>query len=195
MHIKHENIVNLIDYYPNATYYKKNGHVYKVIAIIMEVLPNGELFEYLSHYGKFSESMARTLFLSILNTIEFCHGKGITHRDLKPENLIFDSEFNLKVADFGFATLISGTDSKGSLKTVLGTENYMAPEILLEQNYCGPAVDLFALGTILFIMVTGYPPFRAAHPSKDARYKLLCANEHGKFWEWHEKQYAEKYGK
>lgn len=63
-----------------------------------------------------------------MEALNYLHQKKISHRDLKPENLLFDSHFNIKVADFGFATF---TDkySDGMLKTTLGTEGYMAPEI------------------------------------------------------------------
>lgn len=60
------------------------------------------------------------------------HSQGLAHRDLKPENVLFDSEFNLRVADFGFAAPIEGRDGKGLLKSRLGTEGYMAPEIHLK---------------------------------------------------------------
>jgi serine/threonine protein kinase len=61
--------------------------------------------------------------------LEYLHSQGIAHRDMKPENVLFDSEFNLKLADFGFAAALAGKDGSGLLHTVLGTESYMAPEI------------------------------------------------------------------
>ena len=64
--------------------------------------------------------------------LSFCHEKGIAHRDLKPENLLLDSNYFLKIADFGLAGPVRGRDGKGYLTTKLGTKNYMAPEILLE---------------------------------------------------------------
>lgn len=71
----------------------------------------------------------------------------------------------LKIADFGFAAPIEGRDGKGKLKTKLGTANYMAPEIHLNQKYFGEKVDLFSSAVILFIMVTGHPPFMSAQGS------------------------------
>jgi len=126
--------------------------------------------------------------------LEYCHGQGITHRDLKPENLLFDADFNLKVADFGFATLLSGKDGSGQLHTILGTESYMAPEIHLRQPYSGPAVDLFASAIILFIMYSGTPPFAKADPRNDPHYKLLCTGKQEIFWKAHERNKPKENG-
>lgn len=73
------------------------------------------------------------------------------------------------------------------LSTYLGTESYMAPEILLRQTYSGPAVDLFAAGVILFIWIAGTPPFRKADPQNDPHYKCLCINKMNAFWSAHER--------
>jgi len=106
---------------------------------------------------------------------------------LKPENLLFDSDFNMKVADFGFATLLSGKDGSGQLHTVLGTESYMAPEIHARQPYSGIAVDLFASAIILFIFISGTPPFAKADPKNDPHYKLLSTGKADVFWKAHER--------
>jgi serine/threonine protein kinase len=68
----------------------------------------------------------------------------------------------LKVADFGFATFTQGKDGSGLLRTVLGTESYMAPEIHKRMPYTGENVDLFASGIVLFILYAGSPPFSKA---------------------------------
>jgi len=77
---------------------------------------------------------------------------------------MLDSNFNLKVADFGFSAALRGKDGSGLLKTYLGTQSYMAPEIHLGKSYSGASVDLFAAAIILFIMVTKRPPFYSANP-------------------------------
>ena len=82
------------------------------------------------------------------------HDNGYTHRDLKPENIMLDSDFNLKVADFGFACSTNGKKGTGFCTTQLGTASYMAPEIHLGKPYNGPSVDLFACAIILFVMIS-----------------------------------------
>jgi len=125
-----------------------------------------------------------------MDGLDYVHSKGVTHRDLKPENVLYDQFFNLKIADFGFAAPIEGRDGSGTLKTKLGTESYMAPEIHMKKPYNGASVDLFACGIILFIMTTQHPPFTRAEPS-DPFYRLLCANRDDLFWKAHSKNKPE----
>ena len=88
------------------------------------------------------------------------HGKGFAHRDLKLENILLDSNYNIKLIDFGFATqLVNPGNGSPNLTQTVGTVGYAAPEIHLMVPYKGREVDIFALGVILFIMATGHPPF------------------------------------
>jgi serine/threonine protein kinase len=102
---------------------------------------------------------------------------------MKPENILFDAEFNLKIADFGFSILIMGRDGSGLLHTRLGTESYMAPELHMRRPYTGESVDLFAAGIILFIMISQNPPFSRAEPT-DPYYRLLSSGD-SRFWTAH----------
>lgn len=182
--ITHPNIVNIINANENGIYVRKNGKgTYNCMYIVMELCPNGELFDILFKTGRLSEEVSRFYFKQIIQGLSACHNSGIAHRDMKPENLLFDSEFNLKIADFGFSTLLVGRDGTGLMHTRLGTESYMAPEFHMRVPYTGESVDLFAAGIILFIMYSQNPPFSKADPS-EAYYKALSSG-HENFWAMH----------
>ena len=188
--LSHLNIVNLIEYSKDGVVEKKSGAKEHVIYIVLELATGGELFDYVATTGRFSDLIARFYFQQLLDGLNYVHSKGISHRDLKPENVLFDSKFNLKIADFGFAAPVEGRDGSGYLRTKLGTESYMAPEIHMKKPYVGTSVDLFASAIILFIMVTQHPPFTRAEPS-DPFYRLLRANRADLFWKAHSKNKPE----
>ena len=87
------------------------------------------------------------------------HKKNIAHRDLKPENILLESKdknnFDVKIADFGFACLF---DPHDGLTTILGSPLYMAPEIIMGQNY-NEKVDIWAIGVITYMLLSGRNPF------------------------------------
>lgn len=182
--INHPNIVRLVHSNENGVYTKKQGRGnYNCMFMVMDLCPNGELFDVLFKTGAFSEPICRFYFKQIISGLEACHRVGIAHRDMKPENVLFDAEFNLKIADFGFSILLMGRDGSGILHTRLGTESYMAPELHTRRPYFGESVDLFATGIILFIMFSQNPPFSRAEPN-DPYYRLLCASD-PRFWAAH----------
>lgn len=129
---------------------------------MLELALGGELFDFIANSGPLEEDEARYYFKQFLSALDYCHSRQVSHRDIKPENLLIGNNFDIKIADFGFAGPIQGRDGKGLLFTKLGTINYMAPEILLESPYRGAQIDLFSAGMILFIMVAQHPPFACA---------------------------------
>lgn len=141
------------------------------------VCTGGELFDRIVEEGHFSEKKSAIVFKQILQAILYTHKNGICHRyfiwwltrDLKPENFLFESKKDtsmIKIIDFGLSTSYleqvqeeSGKNKKilTKLKTCAGTSLYMAPEVIKKQysNLC----DLWSAGVILYIMLSGYPPF------------------------------------
>lgn len=134
--LNHENIIKQIEF-GVGTYEKSSGKKTEVQFIVLELAIGGELFDFVAISGRFEEPLARYFFSQFMQGLSYCHEQGITHRDLKPENLLLDKNFTLKIADFGFAAPIEGRDGSGHLTTKLGTLNYMAPEIHLNQPYQG----------------------------------------------------------
>lgn len=128
-HLSHPNVVTLLDYSENSTAVREDRSKVSVIYLALEYIKNGEIFEYIAETGKFSEPTARYFFNQLLDALEYIHQSGWAHRDIKPENLLLDDEFNLKLADFGFATKEITSMSKK------GTFGYMAPEINTKMEY------------------------------------------------------------
>lgn len=115
--LKHPNLINLVDFMEKEEYFKTNGSSFHVMSVVLELATAGELFEYVANTGRFNEAVSRTYFHQMIDALEYLHSNNIAHRDMKPENLLFDADFNLKIADFGFSTFLNRP-----LGTVLGTE-------------------------------------------------------------------------
>ena len=183
--LNHPNIIKWHDYSVKQKYTSSSGKQSEVWFMALELAKGGELFDYIFQTGRFSEKIARFYFLQLLDSLEYIHSKGVSHWDIKLQNILLDEKYNLKLADFGFS---SKTATNSTFK---GSGEYMAPEIHLEQGYHGPAVDLFAAGVLLFIMVTENWPFIKA-TSSDDYYKAIIANRVDLFWKVHLKKLKSK---
>lgn len=142
---------------------------------------NGDLYDVLAKTGRFSEDLARHYIMQLLDGLDHIYNQGFVHRDLKLENLMIDSKFDLKIIDFDTVTGKYGKNFTGLLDTYCGTRNYMAPEMLKRKVYVGEKVDMFAVGVILFMMVTGCAPFQEAK-ANDGNYKHIHKKNFDKFW-------------
>jgi serine/threonine protein kinase len=173
----HPNISGLRDMYED------NSHYY----LVMDLISGGELFDHLSHDGAYSEADASRLIFEIASALAFLHGVGVVHNDLKPENIMLCSRNRrggtIKLIDFGCAAVREtptmgedmddyfdnnndDDDDEGTPTTLVltqplpenGTTGYWSPERFKGQTW-NPAVDIWAVGVILYIMLMGFHPF------------------------------------
>jgi len=146
--------------------------------IVMEFLPGGDLYSLLQHLGCLSEDSVKIYAYQIIKALECLHSSKIIHRDLKPDNILITSEGTLKLTDFGLSHLgildrqmTSSGESIVTSRSLVGTPNYTAPEIILNQNHTF-TVDYWSLGIIIYELIMGSPPFEA-ESEKDTQMKIL----------------------
>ncbi|KAI9216649.1 kinase-like domain-containing protein [Blastocladiella britannica] len=123
---------------------------------VMEYVRGGEIFFHIVKERKFAEERVRLYVAEILLALQYLHSKGIVYRDLKLENLLIDDAGHVKITDFGLCK--EGIGQGDTTSTFCGTPEYLAPEILEEENY-GKSVDWWALGIVTYEMLVGKPPF------------------------------------
>jgi len=138
------------------------------IYFVLELLLGGELFTHLRAKGQFDEPAAKFYGAQVLTAFAHIHSKKIAYRDLKPENLVLNKAGYIKIVDFGLAKVVDG-----KTWTLCGTPDYLAPEIILNEGH-DKAVDYWALGVLIFEMVSGMPPFYADDPM-EVYEKILSA--------------------
>ncbi|XP_062038697.1 serine/threonine-protein kinase Chk2 isoform X2 [Lepus europaeus] len=129
--------------------------------IVLELMEGGELFEKVVGNKRLKEATCKLYFYQMLLAVQYLHDNGIIHRDLKPENVLLSSQDEdclIKITDFGQSKILGETSL---MRTLCGTPTYLAPEVLLSIGTAGynRAVDCWSLGVILFICLSGYPPF------------------------------------
>eukprot|EP00118_Oscarella_pearsei_P010420 m.63917 g.63917 ORF g.63917 m.63917 type:complete len:481 (+) comp35206_c0_seq6:33-1475(+) len=127
--------------------------------IFLEYAEGGELFDRIEPDVGMSREKARRFFWQLVSGVEYLHLKGVTHRDLKPENILLDAEGNLKISDFGLATVFRYKGQERKLNKRCGTEPYVAPEVLSGAEYYAQPADIWSCGIILIAMLAGELPW------------------------------------
>ncbi|CAK0809912.1 unnamed protein product [Prorocentrum cordatum] len=132
------------------------------IRLVMELCEGGELYDRIESKGCYSELDAKACSSNLLKAVAYIHGKGIMHRDLKPENILLvssASDTDVKISDFGLAKVAQGFPNElPRSQSICGSDFYLAPEIIRQEQY-GREVDAWALGVIVYVLLSGVLPF------------------------------------
>ena len=180
-------VANLID--SGEGFLKKGESLKEKKYIILEYFEKGDLCKYIGYTNGLKKLHAKLIFKKIVEAVKLIHENKIYHRDLKTGNILFDDKFNPKICDFGFATM-----QKQHLSEVLGTLSYAALEIF-RQDYDSEKVDIFALGILLFNLLTNSFPFKCVLNRYDNKpdfkedyinglYKFIIKEKYSEFWKY-----------
>ena len=149
--LHHPNIIKFYAMYRAAT----------VVHLVIEYMDGGDLLNRILEKGCYNETDGRVVFFQICAGLAYMHSRDICHRDLKPDNVLLTGDGTAKISDFGLARHAS--QSENNFRTYCGTPHYFAPEMFKLQKQevdgYGQAVDVWSLGVILYIIVSGKPPF------------------------------------
>lgn len=149
--VDHPNVVKTLDIFDSPTH----------LHIVLEFMQGGELFDIIAEAGSFSEQQAAQVTRDVIKGVQYLHMHDIVHRDIKPENVLCKTKswpLQVKIADFGLANFAIDGEINEQNQNMIGTPGYVAPEVVKRQKY-GPVVDMWAVGVLLYIMLSGKMPF------------------------------------
>ena len=158
----HKNIIKYFEHFETDKYF----------CIVMENISGGNLLNAINKMSKFTEPMAKNIFKQLILTLKYLHNMNIVHRDIKPDNILLELDNTIKLCDFGVSKQIK----KGQFLTdSCGTPAFIAPEILKEKAYNPYSTDIWSSGVVLYIMVSGFFPFRGINET-ELRKNIISGN-------------------
>ncbi|KAK2737634.1 Cell cycle serine/threonine-protein kinase cdc5/MSD2 [Onygenales sp. PD_40] len=148
--------------HPNIVGFHRAFGFEKCTYVILEVCPNGSVMDMVKKRKCLSLPEVRRFMIQLCGAVKYMHKRNIAHRDLKMANLFLDQNMNIKVGDFGLAAIILTEKDEKRRRTLCGTPNYIAPEVLdKSKGGHNHQVDIWSLGVIFFALLTGFPPFQS----------------------------------
>lgn len=167
--------------------------------IAMELAEGGDLFDKIEADSGVSEDIAHVYFSQLVGGIAWMHAKGVAHRDIKPENILLSADGELKLADFGMATLFEYGGKRKMAVTLCGSPPYVAPEVLScsghgtvkGSGYAADRADTWSCGVVLFVLLAGNTPWAKpveeqdeyGRPNEYAEYLQTNGNPKDELWE------------
>ncbi|KAI0779065.1 kinase-like domain-containing protein [Irpex lacteus] len=164
--------------HPNIVQFQEAFEDSENVYMTLELCHNGSLMDMLRRRKSFTEPESRFFMVQLIGACHYMHNHQVIHRDLKLGNIMLDAKMNVKVGDFGLAALIENPGERK--KTICGTPNYIAPEVLWDTaNGHSFEVDTWSVGVILYTLVIGKPPF-STKDTKDtnAIYRRIRDNDY-----------------
>ena len=184
---QHPNIIQMKNYIPCL---RNPINDISSFGLVLEYASNGDLFSFIENTinskivfmnESIKYNVMRTLFLQMVEAVEYCHSKNIVHLDIKPENFLLDDKWTIKLSDFGLSQIqLPGT----YLTEMRGTKIYHPPEIALSVPFDGKKVDAFALGICLFILLYNLPPYSESVLT-DPYYRAIFQNDFETLYKLH----------
>jgi len=150
---QNQHITSLLDY---------DDTLSNCIRLVMELCEGGELYDRIQQKQFYPEAEAKTCMQNLLDGVSYVHSKGIMHRDLKPENILLVSKVShtdVKISDFGLSKMSRNFPERLPRATsICGSDFYLAPEVIRQEEY-GREIDVWALGVIAYVLLSGSLPF------------------------------------
>jgi serine/threonine-protein kinase len=153
--LAHPNVVNVFD----------QGQDSESAYLVMEYLPGITLRDLMTEYGALTPAQTMDITESVLGGLSAAHKSGIVHRDLKPENVLLADDGRIKIGDFGLARAATANTATG--QALLGTIAYLSPELVM-RGIADTRSDIYAVGIMMFEMLTGEQPFKGEQPMQIA---------------------------
>lgn len=164
---KHPNIVSYISWIDTPS----------LAFVMLEFADGGELFDRINPDQGVPHHAAHFYFRQLIGGVAHIHSRGVCHRDIKPENILLDKYGNIKITDFGLATVFCHQGRERKLHRKCGTAPYVAPEIFRDDFYNGNLTDYWSCGVVLVALLAGCLPWHEPAPG-DVDYATWCAGDH-----------------